>query len=80
MIETTSEIYFFTHIREEDAYLLGVFRDMAPVAYIIAPLIGSLVFIFLPFKYLFIILAAIVLAGLYYVTRLKHAHQSNIPN
>ena len=74
IVEATSEIYFFTHVREEDAYLLGVFRDMTPVAYMVAPLLGSLVFIFLPFKSLFTILAIFVLAGLYYVTKLKHSH------
>ncbi len=74
IIETTSETYFFTHIQEEDAYLLGIFRDMNPVAYIIAPLIATLVFLFLPFNYLFIVLAIILLAGLYYIPRLKHNH------
>jgi MFS family permease len=80
IVEVTSEIYFFTHVREEDAYLLGVFRDMAPVAYMMAPLLGSLVFIFLPFKSLFIILAVFVLIGLYYVTHLKHNHEPTLPN
>jgi len=77
IIETTSEIYFFTHIREEDAYLLGVFRDMTPVAYIVAPLVSTLIFIFFPFKYLFIGLAIIMLAGFYYIPKLKHSHGPN---
>ncbi|HAE36535.1 MAG: MFS transporter, phthalate permease family [Candidatus Nomurabacteria bacterium GW2011_GWF2_35_66] len=74
IIETTSETYFFTHIKEEDAYLLGIFRDMNPVAYIIAPMIATLVFLVLPFKYLFIILGIILLTGLYYIPKLKHNH------
>lgn len=80
IIETTAEIYFFTHIREEEAYLLSVFRDMTPVAYIIAPLIGTLIFIYLPFKSLFIILSIIMLSGLYYIPHLKHNHENNLPN
>lgn len=75
IIETTSEIYLFTHIKEEDAYLLGVFRDMVPVAYIIAPLISTMIFIFFPFKYLFIVLSIVVLSGIYYIPRLKHNHE-----
>jgi MFS family permease len=75
IIETTSEIYFFTHIKEEEAYLLSVFRDMTPVAYIIAPLISTLIFVFLPFKFLFIILSIILLSGLYYIPHLKHNHE-----
>jgi len=78
VIETTSETYFFTHVTEEDTYLLGVFRDMNPVAYIIAPILASLVFIMLPVKYLFVILSIILAIGLYYIPKLKHNH--GIPN
>ncbi len=74
IVETTSEIYFFTHVKEEEAYLLGIFRDMTPLSYVIAPVLGSLVFAFLPVKSLFLILSIFVLSGLYYVTKLKHAH------
>lgn len=80
IIETTSEIYFFTHIKEEETYLLSVFRDMVPVAYIIAPLISTLIFVFLPFNYLFIILGLILLSGLYYIPHLKHNHDNTISN
>jgi MFS family permease len=71
IIETTSEIYFFTHIKEEETYLLSIFRDMTPVAYIIAPIISTLVFLFLPFNFLFIILSIVLLSGLYYIPQLK---------
>ena len=80
IIETTSEIYFFTHVKEEEAYLLSVFRDMTPVAYIVAPLISTLIFIYLPFKFLFIILSIILLSGLYYIPKLMHNHDYGIPN
>lgn len=80
IVETTSEIYFFTHVKEEDAYLLSIFRDMNPVAYIIAPLIGTLMFIFLPLKFLFAILGIIILLGLYYIPHLNHNHEYGIPN
>jgi MFS family permease len=80
IIETTSEVYFFTHITEKDAYLLGIFRDMTPLAYIIAPLIGTLIFTYLPFAYLFIILSGIVLCGMYYISHLKHNHEPTLSN
>lgn len=75
IIESTTEIYFFTHIKEEDAQLLGVFRDMTPVAYIIAPLFATLVFFFIPFKYLFTVLGFILLSSFYYIPHLKHNHK-----
>ncbi len=80
IIETTSEVYFFTHIKEEEAYLLGVFRDMGPLSFIIAPLIGTLVFIFLPFKYIFVVVGILLLIGLHFIPKLKHDHENNIPN
>jgi MFS family permease len=80
LIEATSEIYFFTHITEEDTHLLGVYRDMTHVAYIIAPLIATLIFIFLPFKYLFLILGILIFSGFYYIPKLKHNHVHTISN
>ena len=78
--ETTSEIYFFTHIGEEDTYLLSIFRDMTPVAYIVAPIISTMIFIFLPLKFLFAILGIITLCGLYYIPKLRHNHDYGISN
>lgn len=72
IIETTNEIYFFTHIKEEQAYLISIFRDMNPVSYIIAPLLGTLIFIFLPFKFIFLILGLILMVGFYYIPKLKN--------
>ena len=82
IIETTSEIYFFTHIKEEETYLLSAFRDMNPVAYMIAPLISTVIFLILPFNYLFLILGLILLTGLYYIPHLKHNHEceNTLPN
>lgn len=80
-VEAVSEIYFFTHVKEEDAHLLSLFRDMAPLSYLVAPLLGTAVLSLLPFNYLFIALGIIVLCILYYVPRLKHSpdelHLSN---
>lgn len=72
IIETTNEIYFFTYIKEEQAYLISIFRDMNPVSYIIAPLLGTLIFIFLPFKFIFLILGLILMVGFYYIPKLKN--------
>lgn len=80
-IETVSEIYFFTHVREEDAHLLSLFRDMSPLSYLVAPLLGTAVLTLLPFKYLFIILGIIVLSIFYYIPRLKHSsHELHLSN
>lgn len=79
IVETTSEIYFFTHTKEEEAYLLGVFRDMNPLGYLVAPLFSTVLFIFLPFKFIFVVLAVIISTGLYYIPHLKHHHEPTLP-
>ena len=77
IIETTSEIYFFTHVEEKDAYLLGVFRDMGPVSMIIGPIIATLILFVTPFKGIFIALGIIVLSSIYYIPHLKRNHDNN---
>jgi MFS family permease len=74
IIETTSEIYLFTHIKEEEAYLLSIYRDMAPFAYIIAPIVATSFLSIFEFKFIFITLGLIMLTSLYYVPKLKHNH------
>lgn len=80
MVETTGEIYFFSHVKDEDAYLLSIFRDMTPVAYLVSPLVATIVFMFLPFKYLFIVLGIIMCVAFYLIPKLKHNHGITIPN
>ncbi len=75
IIETVSEIYFFTHVKEEDSALLSVFRDMSPIGYIVGTLFGTAFLSFFPFKYLFLTLGLIVILALYYITHLKHHHE-----
>lgn len=75
IIETVSEVYFFTHVREEDASILSIFRDMTPLSYIIAPLLGTLFLSFFPFKYLFLTLGILMLTSLYYIKLLKHTSE-----
>ncbi len=70
IIQTTSDIYFFTHTGEEDANLLGIFRNMNPVAYIISPILATLFFLVFPFKYLFLALGLILSSGFYFIPKL----------
>jgi MFS family permease len=80
MIETTGEIYFFSHTNAEDAGMLSIYRDMLPIAYIVAPIVATVVFFIFPFKYLFIILSIIMCIGFYIIPKLKHNHANTIPN
>lgn len=78
IIETTGEIYFFSKIKEDDAYLLGIYRDMNPIAYIIGPVIATVILIILPFKYLFLALGIIIISGFYYVSKLENNNENRL--
>lgn len=71
LIETTSEISFFSQTGDEDASLIGLYRDMSPIAYIIAPALATVVFLIFPFKYLFIILGLIMSFGFIIINKIK---------
>ena len=72
VIEVMSESYFFKIISEENADAISFFRNNYPLAYVIAPLLAIPTLLLVPsFKYLFYILGAILLFGLFISIRLK---------
>ncbi len=71
MIEVMSETYFFKKISDKSTGIISLYRSMVPVAYIVGPLLASLVIIFLPFNFIFFILGFIMLFGLRYSLALK---------
>lgn len=70
-VEVTTESYFFKHTKSSDAQVISFFRISRPLAYIIGTAIGSLALLYLPFNYIFLVLAAIVLPGMILGHRLK---------
>jgi MFS family permease len=71
-VQVMVESYFFKHVKESDVNFIGVFRDSAPLAYLIAPLFATvLLSVFgLTFETLFIVLGIICISGILYSTRL----------
>ncbi len=73
IIETTSEIYFFEKISDKNVNLISIFRDMLPVAYILGPIVATIIFLFIPFNgYFFLILGIIMFSGFYYISQIKN--------
>ena len=64
IIEITTESYFFKHINKRDTNVLGVFRNTRSLAFIVGPLLGSLLLVFIPMQSLFLVLASIMTLGL----------------
>lgn len=72
MTELSSESYFFKKISSGDTNILSLFRMTGPIAYVIGPLLASLLLIFVKFNYLFIILGIIVITvGLFFGLKIK---------
>jgi MFS family permease len=71
-IEVMSESYFFKIVKEEDADEIAFFRNTRAVAFLIAPAIATLLLIFVPsFQYLFYVLGAVLLIGLWITLRME---------
>lgn len=67
MVEIMSETYFFKKIDSGKANIIGLFRTMRPWAYILSPLIATVLFgLSMPIKYIFIVLAVVMFFGLYF--------------
>jgi MFS family permease len=71
IVEIMSETYFFKKISDKNVNLISVFRSMSSFAYIISPIIATIFFCFLPFKYIFFVLAFLILFGLRYSLAIK---------
>jgi len=66
IIEVMSDVYFFKHIKKENDEFIAIYRNTAPVSYVLAPLVAFIAFGFTPsFNFIFIILGALMLYGVY---------------
>jgi MFS family permease len=71
MIEIMSEIHLFKRINASNINILGLFRSVRPVAYMISPLIASILLLFTDFKNLFLVLGLIMLYGVRFGLSIK---------
>ncbi|PIP73291.1 MAG: hypothetical protein COW88_02405 [Candidatus Lloydbacteria bacterium CG22_combo_CG10-13_8_21_14_all_47_15] len=70
-VQIMNESYFFKQVNDIDANIISMFRNTQPIAYIIAPLLGTVVLWLFEFRFLFLVLACITLFGLRYSLTLK---------
>lgn len=73
-IEIMSDVYFFKHITPENDEFIGIYRNTAPVAFILAPLIAFLIFTFTPsFNFIYLILGGFMLSGIYISSTIRRS-------
>lgn len=62
-VEIMSESYFYKQIEPSDVHLITFMYIMRTSAYIVGPLLGSLILAFIDYRLLFLVLGAIMLVG-----------------
>lgn len=65
-MESMIETYFFKHIGGSDTVTLSFYRNLRPIAYLIAPIIASVALFFIDLQYTFLLLAIIVASGVFF--------------
>jgi predicted MFS family arabinose efflux permease len=68
--ETMIESYFFKKSEGRDE-LIEVYRMASPTAFIIGPILGSVSLLYIPFRYIFPLLAIVLLVTLLFIMKLK---------
>lgn len=64
MIQVMSEGYFFKHVESYDTDSISILRMIRPMAYIIGPVLASVMLLFAPLQYIFIGMAGVLLIGI----------------
>jgi len=63
LVEVTTESYFFKKVDGNEPNLIGLFRLMRPLANLAGTITGSIALFFLPFNFIFIVLAFVMVSG-----------------
>ena len=71
MVEIMSETYFFKKIDRTDSELISIFRYTSPLAYLIGPLLATIILQMFSYQILFATLSVIVLLGTYFSHEIK---------
>ena len=71
LVEIMSESYFFKHVNEDDSNTIRFFRITRPVAYVIGPLLGTLIVAFMPLQYLWVVAGLILFSGILFARRIE---------
>lgn len=70
-VEVTAESYFYKQVSSSDVHIVTFMRIVRTSAYIIGPLLGYLVLLFIDYRYLFLALGIIMLLGVPYGLHFK---------
>lgn len=70
-VEVMTESYFYKQVGPGDIHIITFMRTIRSMAYMVGPLIGSIVLSFVDYRYLFLVLGIILLTALPYSLTIK---------
>lgn len=70
-VEATSESYFFKHTEGIDTHKISLFRMTRPLSSVIGAAMGSIALLYVQFNMLFILIAFLMIPGLFFTMLLK---------
>ncbi|HMP67215.1 MAG TPA: MFS transporter [Candidatus Paceibacterota bacterium] len=71
MVEVMNETYLFKKINDSNIDIISTYRSIEGIAYIIGPILASILLIFVKIEFIFLILAFIVLNGIRYALKIR---------
>ncbi|MBX4197884.1 MFS transporter [Candidatus Parcubacteria bacterium] len=75
-VEVGAEYSFFKRVSDRDAGFISIFRMAGPMAYIVAPLLTSLLVRVLPIHYIFLVVSIAILSGIAFAYKLNTQRKS----
>ncbi len=70
-VEVMAESYFYKKVGPDDMHLVTFMRTIRSAAYLVGPLVGALTLTYLDYRFLFVVLGAIMLMGVPYSLTIK---------
>jgi MFS family permease len=71
LVESMRESYFFKIITAKEVGLINFFRTAQPLGYLLGTGLGTIILIFYPIQFIFLILAALMLTSYYFLWVMK---------
>jgi MFS family permease len=72
LVEITADSYFFKQVRSNQSNIISFYRMARSLSFIVAPILATVIFEFMQFKYIFLILGiSVLIIGSHYSLALK---------
>jgi MFS family permease len=71
MVEVMCDTYFFKNVTDKNLNLINLYRTVSPLAYIVAPIVATILMFFMPLVGMFYVLGLLMIFALIYSLSIK---------